>query len=419
MENNSIAILETSSEKIRNNDVAYKYRQCSNFFYLTGHNDPEGMLILKKSSKTCKSFFFTKKPTKEQQIWTGPTKDKASLKKVLEIDVCEYTSDIKKILPKIMTDINAIYHSLDKESAIIKILETAISDLENKYRRGLKYPSKTISLKKIIHNMRLIKSSDEIEKIKKACNISVSAHKRLMSKCRPGLTEYEMESEIIYEFKLANSQEAYPSIVASGKNARILHYTKNNRKMRDGDLLLVDAAAEFDNYASDITRTIPVNGKFTKHQKNIYKIVLNAQKNAISKCVAGNSWIDVHNEAIKTITKGLISLGLIKQNFKEAIKKKSYEKFYMHETGHWLGLDVHDPSEYLENDKWLKLKPGMVFTVEPGIYINDSKEIPKHFHNIGIRIEDDIFITNQGPKVLTNSLPKEINEIEKMVGIDA
>ncbi|MED5430540.1 MAG: aminopeptidase P N-terminal domain-containing protein [Pseudomonadota bacterium] len=415
MEKESVVIIESATEKIRNNDVFYDYRQNSNFFYLTGHDEPDAVLILTKKKGKNFSFFFTKEPSKIQETWTGPIDNAAKLKKKLSVNVCEYLTKIKDMVNDIIQGSDNVYHSLSASSNLYTLVNKSIKSLEKKYRQGAHSPSKIFSLDKILHRMRLIKSQEEIKEIKKACLISVKAHKRLMKNCSPGMTEYQIEAELMHEFHSSDAKEAYPSIVASGKNACILHYTKNNSLLKNGQLLLTDAAAEYKNYASDITRTIPISGKFNKSQKLIYEIVLNAQKKAIKKCVVGNYWSDIHREAVRVLTKGLMDIGLIKGKLADAINKQKYEKFYMHSTGHWLGLDVHDPCEYSDGKKALKLKAGMVFTVEPGIYIKPQKSIPSIFHNIGIRIEDDILITSNGPVVLTSSLPKETNDIERIM----
>jgi len=331
------------------------------------------------------------------------------------MDECYYLDEKESILFKHIKKSNVIYHSLDNNSVTKHLMEQEIKNLEKKYRQGSQAPSKIISLNKIIHPMRLIKSNEEIKNIKKACSISVRAHKNLMQKCRPGIKEYELEAELIYEFKKNNCHEAYTSIVAAGKNACILHYINNDSTLQNGDLLLTDAAAEYSNYASDITRTIPINGKFTKAQSQIYELVLKAQLNAIGKCQVNNLWSDIHKEAVKTLSTGLIKLGFIKDTLNEVLKSESYKNFYMHNTGHWLGLDVHDPLDYVDNKSSIRLKAGMVFTVEPGLYIKADRSIPKQFHNIGIRIEDDILVTKKGPVVLTSEAPKTISDIERQM----
>jgi Xaa-Pro aminopeptidase len=313
---------------------------------------------------------------------------------------------------------NTVYHSLEDISLIKKKLYDIIAKLDKKYRNGVKSPSKIFSLKNILQSLRLIKDKTEINTIKYACEISAKAHINLMKKCKPGISEKELEAELSFIFNQNGCADAYPAIVAAGKNACTLHYTKNSAKLKNGDLLLTDAACEYLNYASDITRTIPVNGKFTREQKLIYKIVLDAQIKAIRKCKIGNTLLDIDNEVIKIICIGLIKIGLLTGSLKKIIKDGAYKKFYMHNTSHWLGLDVHDPCDYKVNNKPIKLKEGMIFTVEPGIYIRPNKSVPKKYHNIGIRIEDDILITKKGPEILTSLAPKNIIDIEEIMQND-
>lgn len=415
MVNNSVALIESSSEKIRNNDSYFRYRQSSNFYYLTGFDKPNGFLMLIKKNNKAVSYFFSKKPNKHDEIWTGKLLSSSQILKIYGFDKCNYFESIKKTMLHNLKGIGVIYHSLDKDTLIEKILDDSISGLDKQYRKGIESPSRIFSLKKVLHKLRLIKGKDEIKNIRIATDISSKAHMALMRKCKPGLNERDLEAELIYIFNLNNTTEAYTSIVASGKNACILHYIDNSSKLKAGDLLLTDAACEFNNYASDITRTIPINGKFNTTQKIIYQLVLDAQEKAIRRCCVGNTLKDVHHEATKTICKGLIRLGLIKSSYKEAMKSQLYKKFYMHNTGHWMGLDVHDPSDYIENEKPIILKEGMIFTVEPGIYIRPDKLINKKYHHIGIRIEDDILITKSGPEILTADAPKQIKDIEEIM----
>ena len=415
MQNNSIVILEAATEKTRNNDSLFRYRQCSNFYYLTGYNLPNAVLFIIKKNNKLISHFFTKKPNKHDEVWSGKLDNSSKICKTLSMDKCNYIDNINTHLDFYLKNCLTVCHSLDKFSNLKQLIEDKTESLQKKYRQGAEYPSKIISLNKMLHKIRLIKSSEEISQIKKACDISVRAHKDLMKACRPGLNERQLEAGLIHEFRKSNATEAYTSIVASGKNACTLHYIQNNSTMKDGDLLLTDAAAEYMNYASDLTRTIPVNGKFTDTQKSIYNIVLDAQKNAIKKCKIGNNLANIHTEAIKILTKGLIKLGLLKGKLENIMKKEGYKKFYMHNTGHWMGLDVHDPCEYLEDKKPIKLKAGMIFTVEPGLYIKADNSVPRKFHNIGIRIEDDILITKKGPIILTSGAPKDIDDIERQM----
>ena len=415
MKDNSIAIIEAAPEKIRNNDSTYRYRQCSNFYYLTGYDKPSAILLIMKKKKKLVTHFFTKKPNKHDAVWTGLLPSSSKIKSLYGFDKCEYIEDFEKHLLLYLENIKTIYHAWDNDSVNKSIFDTCLSKLEERYRSGAEFPSEFFSLKKILHKLRLIKDKDEINLIRAASKISSEAHIAMIKKCKPGLTEKELEAVLLYTFNINDASEAYTSIVASGKNACVLHYIDNTSMLKKGDLLLTDAACEYKNYASDITRTIPVNGKFTADQKLLYNLVLKAQKTAISACIIDNTLQNIHSIAVKIICRGLIELGLINTSFKQAMAQQLYKKFYMHNTGHWLGLDVHDPSEYKEDEELVKLKPGMIFTVEPGLYIRAHKSINKRFHNIGIRIEDDILITKNGPEVLTLKAPKSINEIEYLM----
>jgi len=412
MQKNSIAIIEASPEKIRNNDSAYRYRQCSNFYYLTGYNKPDAILVVQKMKNTMTSYFYSKKPNKYDSIWTGDLLTCKKISSTFGFDKTDYICNFEKALNSFLKKSDVVYHSLTGSSPVSNMLEKCMFSLERDYRKGTQLPSSQYSIKKIIHKLRLIKTKDEISNIKKACQISADAHINLMKKCEPGISEKQLESQLIFDFGSSNAYEAYTSIVAGGKNACILHYIDNSSTLKSGDLLLTDAACEFKNYASDITRTIPINGKYTTAQKDLYELVLLAQKNAISKCTVGNTLTNIHQAAVKTLSKGLIKLGLIKGDYKAVVKNGAYKKFYMHNTGHWLGLDVHDPSDYMIDEKPIPLQPGMIFTVEPGLYIRPDKSVDKKYHNIGIRIEDDVLITKSGPEVLTSKAPKNIKDIE-------
>tara|TARA_B100001996_G_scaffold151676_1_gene115394 strand:+ start:1645 stop:2943 length:1299 start_codon:yes stop_codon:yes gene_type:complete len=418
MDNNSLSVIESASEKIRNNDVFFPFRQDSNFFYLTGYNEPHAILLVYKHKRKIYSHFFSKKPNKLDEVWTGKIASSTQIKKIHGFDKCSYLNDLNKHMSSYLSNVNTVYHSLEDTSPTKKQLDDIVIRLDKKYRHGVKSPSKTFSLKKILQSFRLIKDKVEINNIKHASEISAKAHIHLMKKCKPGISEKDLEAELSFIFKQNQCTDAYPAIVASGKNACTLHYTKNSSKLKNGDLLLTDAACEYLNYASDITRTIPVNGRFTQEQKLIYELVLDAQIKAIKKCKIGNTLLDIDNEVIKIICKGLIKIGLLKGSLKQIIKDEKYKKFYMHSTSHWLGLDVHDSCDYQINDKPIKLKEGMIFTVEPGVYIGSDKSIPTKYHNIGIRIEDDILITKKGPEILTDLVPKNITNIEEIMQND-
>ena len=412
MKENSMVIIESAPEKIRNNDSTYRYRQCSNFYYLTGYDKPSALLLVLKKKKKLVTHFFTKKPNKHDEVWTGSLPNSAKIKSLYGFDKCSYLDDFEKYLILYLENIKTIYQAWDDNTVNKLIFNTCRHKLEKRYRSGTELPSEFFSLKKIVHKLRLVKDKYEIELIRKAGNISSKAHIEMIKKCKPGLTEKELEAVLLYNFNINNASEAYTSIVASGKNACVLHYIDNSSILKNNDLLLTDAACEYKNYASDITRTIPVNGKFTTDQKLLYDLVLNAQQKAIEACIVDNTLQNIHMVAVKVICRGLIDLGLINRSYKQAMDEQLYKNFYMHNTGHWLGLDVHDPSEYKEDKELVKLKPGMIFTVEPGLYIRAHKSISKRFHNIGIRIEDDILVTKNGPEVLTSKAPKSIKEIE-------
>lgn len=359
--------------------------------------------------------FFTKKPNKHDEVWTGSLPSSVKIKNLHGFDKCDYQEDFEKYLISYLENIKSVYHSWDHDNVSKLIFNKCLDKLEQRYRSGIELPSEFFSLKKILHKLRLIKDKHEIELIRAAGKISSEAHIAMIKKCKPGLTEKELEALLIYNFNVNNSLEAYTSIVASGKNACVLHYIENSSTLQNGDLLLTDAACEYKNYASDITRTIPINGRYNRYQKLLYNIVLKAQEKAIEACVIGNTLQNIHLIAVKIICKGLIDLGLINKSYKQAMDEELYKKFYMHNTGHWLGLDVHDPSEYKEDNEPVKLKAGMIFTVEPGLYIRAHKSVSKKFHNIGIRIEDDILITKKGPEILTSNVPKSIKAIEKLM----
>lgn len=418
MVNNSMVVIDSTLEKLRNNDSNYRYRQCSNLYYLTGFKDPDMIVIFTKKNNVLQSISFTKKPNKHDEIWTGSLLNVKNIKKIYQFDESYYIDSFKEKLNGLLKTVKTIYHSLDSDSAVNHILIESMKNLEKKYRSGAGCPSNISSLKKLIHKLRLIKSKTEINFIRKACKISANAHISLMKNCTPGLNERTLEAELKYFFNINEATEAYNSIVASGSNACILHYVKNESILQDGKLLLTDAGCEYEYYASDITRTIPINGKFSLYQKQVYSIVLTAQQAAIKKCVAGNTLQDIHRTAVKEITKGLISIGLLKGSLVRNINNGEYKKFYMHNTGHWMGLDVHDPSDYVEDAKPIKLKPGMIFTVEPGIYIKPSKSVDKKYHNIGIRIEDDILVTTSAPEILTKDAPKTIKDIEETMSLN-
>ncbi len=409
----SAIFIFSETEKFRNNDVAYDFRQSSNFYYLTGINDPSTLLIAIKDGAAITITLVCKRPNELDKLWNGQVTSKSSYKKNLAIQNVIYFDELHSLKLK---NVKNLYFEFKDERRLDAILEKVNSvETKSRYHKNNDSQSTRTNLSNIIYDMRRIKSSDELSEMRYAAQVSANAHINLIKNCRPGLSEFEIEAEFI-QFCMKNQcKQAYPAIVASGKNACTLHYTKNSSTLKPNTLLLVDAAAEYNNYASDITRTIPVSGKFTKHQKLIYELVLKSQIMAIQACKPGKTLIDIHNVAVKQITKGLIKLNILKGSIDRNISEGKYKKYYMHNTGHWLGLDVHDPSSYVSDDNPIKLKPGMVFTVEPGIYISNDSSLERGFHNIGVRIEDDILITKNGCEVLSKDVPKTVKEIEKLM----
>ena len=413
---NSVVFIFSGQEKSRNNDVNYKYRQSSNFFYLTGINDASTVLVMTKNGRRVSVTLLCNRPNIVDKIWTGQLPSKATYRKEYDIEQVIYFDELKSFQ---LDDFKNMYFEFNDESRASDFISTlTFKQSGSRYSKTASSRSTKINLSSILFDMRRIKSKNEISQIRHAAKISSSAHINLMKQCKPGLKEYEVEVVFIKYCMSERCEQAYPAIVAAGKNACTLHYTKNDSTLRKNTLLLVDAAAEFDNYASDITRTIPVSGRFNKHQKIIYGIVLKSQMMAINACKPGKTLIDIHNVAVKYITKGLVEAKILKGSINSNIRDETYKKYYMHNTGHWLGLDVHDPSSYSKDGKPITLKPGMIFTVEPGIYINKETGIDKGYHDIGVRIEDDILITNNGCEVLSRDVPKTIQEIENLMSHD-
>jgi Xaa-Pro aminopeptidase len=412
LRDNSVSILFSERIKYRNNDVTFKFRQSSNFFYLTGINDPFLALILIKVNRKCSSTLICNRPNEKDRIWTGQIPSNNSYKSKYKLDNVIYFDQVDGFDVNCLNNLYFEFNDRERtEDLLTKINKTT----SNRYNTNTNYLSSRFNLSSLIFKMRLVKSKHEIKEISKAASISSQAHINLMKTCKAGLKEYQIESEFIKVCMNNECDQAYPAIVAAGKNGTILHYTDNKSSLKNNDLLLVDAAAEYNNYASDITRTIPVSGKFNEYQKIIYNIVLNAQEAAIKSCTIGKTLLEIHDIAVRSIIKGLIEVKLLSGSVEKNLKNEKYKKFYMHNTGHWLGLDVHDPCPYVLNGQPVKFKPGMIFTVEPGIYISSNHDIDKNYHNIAIRIEDDVLITNGEPIVLSKNVPKSITDIESLM----
>jgi Xaa-Pro aminopeptidase len=412
----SIAIVSSASQQVRNRDVEYPFRQDSDFLYLTGFNEPGAVLVLIPGRKHGEFILFCRENDPQQETWHGRRAGQQGAMEVYGADDSFPIDDIDDILPGLLEEREKVYHIMGRYPEFDTRLMGWVNQIKAQSRSGVHVPYEFVSLDHLLHDMRLYKSRVEIRLMKKAARVSVAAHTRAMQVCKPGLYEYSIEAEYNHEFRANDAQHAYPPIVGSGENGCILHYTENSKQLNDGELLLIDAGCEVEGYASDITRTFPVNGRFSAAQKEVYEIVLQAQKAAIKKVKPGNHWNDPHNAAVRVITKGLIELKLLKGNLNKLIKEHAYRRFYMHRTGHWLGLDVHDVGDYKVGDQWRLLEPGMVMTVEPGIYIPaHSKGVHRKWWNIGIRIEDDVLVTSNGHEVLTTGLPSSVREIESLM----
>ena len=405
MRGNSVAILSSANKNFRTNDVENPFRQNSDFLYINGLNEPNLIsLVFKEKNKVC-SVLFRNNTSEHEKIWEGDRLDNDEVKKKYDFSKIHSMSDYEDLILGYINNKEIIYIEQGLNCKLDNVILKKSSKIEKTSQIEI------IPLSSITHKLRLIKSNYEIKMIRDAAKVSIEAHKNAMKKSKPGIYEYELDAEIKYIFNKNNMHFAYMSIVGGGNNGCTLHYVKNNCLLKDKDLVLIDAAAENNGYASDITRTFPVNGKFTKEQSQIYDIVLEAQEQTIKFIKPGVTWDQVHQVTVDEISKGLIKLNLLKDSYEDVIKNELYKDFFMHRTGHWLGLDVHDVGEY-EN---ILFEPGMVITVEPGIYINalDSK-VEKKWRGIGIRIEDDVLITKNGNEVITIDLPKKRNEIEAL-----
>ena len=420
MGSGSIAILPSSTIKSRNRDVDYHFRQDSDFYYLSGFNEPDAVLVIIPGRAHGETILFCRERDPAKEMWDGYIMGPDRVNALTGIDDAFPISDIDDILPGMIEGTDKVFYSMGLNAQFdTKVMEW-INIIRSKIRSGAHPPGEFVALEHALHELRLYKSASEIKLMAEAAEISAKAHMEAMRLCKPGLFEYHLESIIQHTFANHGARfTAYPSIVGSGDNACILHYIENQAKLKDGDLVLIDAGCELECYASDITRTFPVSGEFSLEQRSLYQIVLDAQYAAIDAVKPGNHWNHPHEAAVRVITHGLIQLGMIDSELEEAIEKELYKPFFMHRTGHWLGLDVHDVGEYKVEGEWRLLEPGMVLTVEPGIYISPSNnDVAKKWRGIGIRIEDDVLVTKSGCRVLTESVPKDIKDIEALMAGD-
>lgn len=414
MGDNAIAIIPAAREAIRSRDTEYAYRQDSNFYYLSGFKEPEALMVLVPGRKAGQYLMFCRERDPLKETWHGRRLGVERAPSALEADDAFPIGDIDDILPGLLEGRQYVYHTLGKDQLFDAQLLGWLNQARSSRRNGAD-PDAFISLDYHLHEMRVQKSRQELMLLKKAAKISAKAHKRTMQSCKPGMHEYELEAHLIAEYRSNNACHAFLPIVGSAENGCILHYTENSDELEDGSLVLIDSGAEYEGYAGDITRTFPVNGRFTKDQKKVYEIVLASQLAAIKAVKPGNHWNDPHDAAVKVLTQGLRELGILKGSVASLIKEEAYKPYYMHTTGHWLGQDVHDVGEYKIDGNFRLLEPGMVLTIEPGLYLNNSRKIPKKYRNIGIRIEDDVVVTKKGHEVISSDVPKTVQQIESLM----
>ena len=414
-----VAIIPTSPELIRNRDSHYPFRFDSYFYYLTAFKEPESVLFIIAGTEP-KTVLFCRDKDMEREIWDGFRYGPAAAVAEFGIDEAYSIHQLDEIAPKLIANQSKLFYSLAADTAWDSRVTAWLNQLRSQARTGVSAPDEVVDVRKYLDEMRLCKSAYEIETMRQSANIAAGAHLRAMQFSKPGMMEYQVEAEFLHEFYRRGAQApAYTSIVAGGPNACTLHYNANNAQLRDGDLLLIDAGCELDGYASDITRTFPVNGKFSAAQKDLYELVLASQAAAIAKVSPSNHWNAPHEAALDVLIRGFIDVGLCTGSPEEVLETGSYRQFYMHRTGHWLGLDVHDAGEYKDRQgNWRMLEKGMALTVEPGCYVRPADNVPEHFWNIGIRIEDDVVVTESGCEVMTKAAPKTVAEIEALMRDD-
>ncbi len=417
MEPNSIAIIPSAREQLRNRDTEYPFRQDSDFYYLSGFTEPDAVLVLAPGRRHGQFVMFCRERNAELELWHGYRAGQEGACEKFAADDAFPIGDIDDILPGLIEGRDRVYYSMGRSAEFDRQIMGWVNNIRRKEASGAVPPGEFTDLDHMIHDLRLVKSVAEQRLLRRAGEITARGHRRAMALCRPGQYEYQLAAELAYEFASSGARHlAYPSIVGCGANACTLHYVDNDSIMRAGELVLVDAGCELEYYASDVTRTYPVSGRFSPEQRALYELVLQAQLAAIAAIKPGNHWNQPHDASVRVITAGLLELGLLRGKLKTLIERKAYREFYMHRVGHWLGLDVHDVGDYRVGNAWRQLEPGMVMTVEPGIYISPANtKVAKKWRGIGIRLEDDVLVTADGCEVLTAAAPKAIAEIEALM----
>jgi Xaa-Pro aminopeptidase len=410
-----VAVIPTAPERIRNRDTHYPYRFDSHFYYLTGFAEPEAAVVLVGGAKP-KALLFCREKNEEREIWDGFRYGPQAARERFGFDEACPIEELDERLATLLENQPALSYPVGADAAWDARAIQWLNAVRERARAGIAAPERIQDVRSLIDEMRLVKDAHEVALMRRSARIAAAAHRRAMQAARPGRYEYEVEAELGYEFRRGGAQfPAYWPIVAGGANACILHYVSNDAPLADGDLLLIDAGCELDGYASDITRTFPVNGRFSAAQREVYEIVLAAQLAAIGAVRPGAAWNAPHDAAVRVLAQGMLDLGLLRGSLDEALAKETYKRFYMHRTGHWLGLDVHDAGDYKRNGAWRALAPGMALTVEPGLYIRAAADVPERLRNIGIRIEDDVLVTASGCEVLTGEAPKRVADIEALM----
>ncbi len=412
----AILIIAAAPERVRNNDAHYPYRQDSDFHYLTGFGEPDAVLVLVPGRSSAETILFCRERDPERERWDGRRAGTEGAVTDFGLDDAFPIDDIDDILPGMIEGRRRVYYHFGRDTAFDLKLIGWVNRVRALIRHGASPPHEFVALSHLLHDLRLYKSRAELSLMRQSAKIAAEAHVRAMQATRPGIGEHAVEAELLHTFRRHGAVASYSPIVGGGANACVLHYRDNNALLEDGSLLLVDAGAEYQCYASDITRTFPVNGRYSPAQRTLYDIVLDAQLAAIDKVRAGHSFDAYHQAAVRVITKGLIRIGLLEGGLEKNLRERTYRRFYMHKTGHWLGLDVHDVGDYRVDGEFRELEPGMVVTVEPGLYIApDDRSVPEKFRGIGIRIEDDIAVTRGEPDVLSSGVPKDADAIETLM----
>jgi len=411
-----VAIIPTAPVRNRNGDVAYPFRPDSDFYYLTHFPEPEAVAVLVPGRAHGEYILFCRERNPEKETWEGRRAGLEGARAAYGADDAFPIDDIDEILPGLLENREKVFYSIGRYADFDSRLMNWVNEVRAKSRNGVHAPGEFVDLNHILHEMRLLKRPEEIRLMKRAARVSAAAHRRAMQACRPGMMEYEIEAELLYEFRKGGGEfPAYPPIVGAGANSCILHYHENSAELRAGEVLLIDAAVEVDGYAADITRTFPVSGRFSAEQRAVYEVVLAAQLAAIAEVRTGKHWNEPHDTAVRILTQGLIDLRLLKGDVDGLIERGAFKRFYMHRTGHWLGMDVHDVGDYKVADAWREFEAGMVMTVEPGLYIAQAPDVPEALWNIGIRIEDDVLVTREANEILSRDAPKSIDDIEALM----